>query len=156
MNFSLYKPNSKVTGCAIQFKLHENQKKEKNLFVSAIQQATWDDEAKTGSFSQNAKVPEKTATIKLNVNEIGGLLNSIRNYGKEFSAFHSFEDNKTQISFKPYSKKDGVEAFSFSINKNGNQKFGIGIELSEAEALSEFLKFCLHQIYACRSNYKQE
>lgn len=157
MNFSLYKPNSKVTGCAVQFKLNENQKNEKNVFVSAIQQASWNEVTKNGSFSENAKNPEKQTSIKLSVNEIGGLLHAIRTYNEQgFSAFHSYEDNKTQISFKPYQKKDGTQAFSFSINKNGNQKYGIGIELGEAEALSEFLKFCLNQIYLTRSNYKQE
>lgn len=147
MNFSLYKPNSKVTGCAFQFKLGQGKNGEKTVYVSAIQQGSWNENTKTGSFSENAKNPEKTVNIKLNVNELGGLLRAIRVY-TEFSAFHSFEENKTQISFKPYQKKDGSDAFSFSISRNGNQKFGIGIELAEAEALAEFIKFSLFQIFS--------
>ena len=104
MNFSLYKPNSKVTGCAFQFKLGESKNGEKVVYVSAIQQASWNENTKTGSFSENAKNPEKNLNIKLNVNEIGGFLYSIRQY-KDFSAFHTYEENKTQISFKPYQKK---------------------------------------------------
>lgn len=155
MNFSLYKPNSKVTGCAFQFKLGNGKNSEKTLYVSAIQQASWNENTKTGSFSENAKNPEKNLNIKLNINEIGGFLYAIRQY-KEFSAYHTYEENKTQISFKPYQKKDGTDAFSFSISRNGNQKFGIGIELGEAEALAEFLKFSLNEIFLSRTNSSKQ
>ena len=155
MNYSLYKPNSKVTGCAFQFKVGQSKSNEKTLYVSAIQQAGWNENTKTGSFSENAKNPEKNLNIKLNENEIGGLLYAIRCY-TEFSAFHTYEENKTQISFKPYTKNNEAKtkAFSFSISRNGNQKFGIGIELAEAEALSEFLKFTLNRIFSSKSNVK--
>lgn len=157
MKFSLYKPNSKVTGCAFQFKIGQGKNEEKTLYVSAIQQASWNENTKTGSFSDNAKNPEKTLNIKLNENEIGGLLYAIRTY-TDFSAFHTFDDNKTQISFKPYTKNNDAKtkAFSFTISRNGNQKFGIGIELGEAEALSEFLKFTLTEIYYSRNFSKSE
>jgi hypothetical protein len=155
MKFSLYKPNSKVTGCAVQFKIGQSKGDEKTLYVSAIQQSSWNENTKTGSFSDNSKNPEKNINIKLNENEIGGILYAIRLY-TDFSAFHTFDENKTQISFKPYTKQNGTKAFSFSISRNGNQKFGIGIELGEAEALSEFLKFTLVQIYSNRSISKSE
>ena len=113
MKFSLYKPNAKVTGCAFQFKVGQSKGDEKTLYVSAIQQSSWNENTKTGSFSDNAKNPEKTLNIKLNENEIGGLLYAIRVY-TEFSAFHTFDENKTQISFKPYTKQNGAKAFSFS------------------------------------------
>ena len=151
MKFSLYKPNSKVTGCAFQFKIGQGKGDEKTLYVSAIQQASWNENTKTGSFSDNAKNPEKTLNIKLNENEIGGLLYAIRTYN-DFSAFHTFDENKTQISFKPYTKNNDAKtkAFSFTVSRNGNQKFGIGIELGEAEALCEFLKFTLNEIFCSR------
>ena len=155
MKFSLDKPNSKVTGCAFQFKIGQSKGDEKTLYVSAIQQASWNENTKTGSFSENTKISEKNINVKLNENEIGGLLYSIRQY-KDFSAFHTFEENKTQISFKPYTKQNGSEAFSFSISRNGNQKFGIGVELGEAEALSEFLKFTLNIIFNSRKLTSQE
>jgi hypothetical protein len=157
MNFSLYKPNSKVTGSAFQFKIGQSKNDSKVLYVSAIQQASWNENTKTGSFSENAKNPEKTLNIKLNENEIGGLLYAIRQY-TDFSAFHTFDENKTQISFKPYTKNNEAKtkAFSFSVSRNGNQKFGIGIELGEAEALSEFLKFTLNQIYCSRKTTSAE
>jgi hypothetical protein len=151
MNYSLYKPNSKATGCAFQFKIGQGKTNEKVLYVSAIQQASWNENTKTGSFSENAKNPEKNINFKLTENEIGGMIYAIRNYS-DFSAFHTFDENKTQITFKPYTKQNDTKAFSFSVSRNGNQKFGIGIELSEAETLSEFLKFTLNQIYSNRTN----
>lgn len=149
MKFSLYKPNSKVTGCAFQFKIGQGKGDEKTLYISAIQQACWNENTKTGSFSDNAKNPEKNINIKLNEIEIGGLIYAIRQY-KEFSAFHTYEENKTQISFKPYKKQNGADAFSFSVSRNGNQKFGIGVELGEAETLCEFLRFALNNIFSSR------
>ena len=100
-------------------------------------------------FQGNAKDPEKSISIKLNEIEIGGFINAIINY-KEFSAFHSYEDNKTSISFKPYTKKDGTEAFSFGVTRNSTNKFGIGVEMSEAYGLLEFCKMFLQELYTCR------
>ena len=97
----------------------------------------------------NAKDPEKSISIKLNEIEVGGFINAITNY-KDFSAFHSYEDNKTSISFKPYTKKDGTEAFSFGVTRNSTNKFGIGVEMSEAYGLLEFCKFYLQELYVCR------
>jgi len=136
-----YKPNSKNTGCAFSFDIGANRKnQEPCVYVRAIKQYSWDASKRTGSFSANAKNPEK----------------SIEKY-KDFSAFHSYEDNKTSILFKPYTKKDGTEAFSFGVTRNSSNKFGIGVEMSEAYGLLEFLKFSLQELYMHRldSNQKQ-
>lgn len=134
----IYKPNSFNTGCAFSFKIVETDKEgnkiKPTLLVQSIKQATWDSKKKTGSFSANAKDPEKNIYFKLGENEVGGMLNAIENY-TEFSAFHSYNDDKTQISFKPYTKKNGQKAFSFSVIKNSTLKFGMGVELAEARTL---------------------
>ena len=78
------------------------------------------------------------------------MIHAIRTYG-EWKAFHSFEENKTQISWTRYKKKDGADAFSFSVSRNGNQKFGMGVELSEAEALRVFLETCLVKIFESKA-----
>ena len=114
--------------------------------IQGIKQASWDDQKKTGSFSANAKDPEKNIYIKLNEHEVGSLILSIEKY-TEFKAFHSFKDDKTQISFKPYEKKNGGNAFSFSIVKNGSLKFGLGIELGEARALVVLLEMFLTKFF---------
>ena len=145
-----YKPNAKNTGCAFSFDIGANNKnKEPCVYVRAVKQYSWDASKRSGSFSGNAKDPEKSISIKLNEIEIGGLINAITNY-REFSAFHSYEDNKTSISFTPYTKKDGTEAFSFGVTRNSTNKFGIGVEMSEAYGLAEFCKFFFQELYLYR------
>ena len=145
-----YKPNSKNTGCAFSFDIGANNKnQEPCVYVRAVKQYSWDASKRSGSFSGNAKDPEKSISIKLNEIEVGGLINAITNY-TEFSAFHSYEDNKTSISFKPYTKKDGTKAFSFGVTRNSANKFGIGVEMSEGYGLLEFFKFFLQELYIHR------
>ena len=145
-----YKPNSKNTGCAFSFDIGANNKnQEPCVYVRAIKQHSWNSKTRTGSFSENAKNPEKSISIKLNEIEGGGLIFAIEKYN-QFSAFHSYEDNKTSISFKPYKKKDGTDAFSFGVTRNSANKFGIGVEVSEAYGLREFLKFYLQELYIYR------
>lgn len=125
------------------------------MYVRAVRQYSWDQSKRTGSFAKNAKNPETSVSIKLNETEIGGLINAIENY-TEFSAYHSFEDNKTQISFKPWKRDGRPNAFSFGIVRNSTNKFGIGVEMSEAYCLLEFFKFSLQELYAYRFNKNEE
>ena len=151
-----YKPNSKNTGCAFSFDIGSNQKNnEPCIYIRAIKQFSWNAEKRTGSFSENSKNPEKSISLKINEIEAGGFINAIENYC-EFSAFHSFQDNKTSISFKPYSKKDGTKAFSFGVTRNSANKFGIGVEMSEAYGLLEFLKIYLQELYLLRLQKTKE
>ena len=146
----LYKPNSNNTGCAFSFQLGVGYKNhEPTLFINSVQQFSWNDKTKIGSFSENSKNPEKSISLKLNENEIGGFIYAIEQYA-EYSTFHTYEENKTAISFKPYTKKNGQKAFSFGVVRNSANKFGIGIEMSEAYALLQFLKFSLNEIYYSR------
>jgi hypothetical protein len=150
MIIQYYKPNSSNTGCAFGFQLGtSNKSKEPVVFMTAIQQFSWNEKTKNGSFSENFKNPEKSISLKFNENEIGGFIYAIEQYS-EFSAFHTYEENKTAISFKPYTKKNGQKAFSFSVTRNSANKFGIGLEMSEAYSLAQFFKFALNQIYSFR------
>ena len=145
-----YKPNSSNKGCAFSFDIGANNKnQEPCVYIRAVKQYSWNDKTRTGWFSENAKDPDKSISIKLNENEIGGFIHAVEKY-TEFSAFHSYEDNKTSISFKPYQKKDGTPAFSFGVTRNSANKFGIGVEMSEAYNLLEFCKFYLQELYIHR------
>ena len=145
-----YKPNSRNTGCAFSFDIGVNNKnQEPCVYIRAVKQFSWNNKTRSGSFSENAKNPEKSISIKLNEIEVGGFIHAIEKY-TEFSAFHSYEDNKTSISFKPYQKKDGAKAFSFGVTRNSANKFGIGVEMSEGYMLLEFCKFFLQELYAFR------
>ena len=147
----LYKPNSKNTGCAFSFNFGTSGKsKEPCVYMNAIQQHSWNDKTKNGSFAENAKNPDKTAIVKLNEFELGGFINAIENYGT-YKAFHSFDDNKTSITFQPYAKNDGTKAFSLTVTRNSTLKFGIGMEMGEAYVVREFLKWVLSEMFHSRA-----
>lgn len=150
MSLSLYKPNSKNTGCAFNFSIGVNRNGEPALYISAIQQHTWNDKTKSGSFSENRSNPDKNINVKLNEFEAGAIINSIKNR-YEYSTFHSYEENKTSIKFTPWDKKTKtqngeitVPAFGLNIIRNGSQTFRIPIEAGETENLiilmKEFIK----------------
>jgi hypothetical protein len=151
MQYNLYKPNAKSTGCAFSFKIIEKDKEgnptKPTFLIQAIKQASWDQNKRSGSFSANAKDPEKNIYCKINENEAGAILNSIEKY-VEFSAFHTFNDDKTTISLKPYQKNNGVDAWSFGVIKNSTLKFGIGIEIGEARTLKTLLELYLTRLFS--------
>lgn len=154
MSLSLYKPNSKNSGCAFSFRIGINKKLEPTLYVSAIQQFGWDSKKRSGNFSGNREDPDKNISVKFNEFEIGGMLAAF-NRRIEYSTFHSFEENKTSIKFTPWDKpiKDSSEkapAFGMVFTRNGNQSFRLPLEPGEVEALSEFLKFFLSELYKHR------
>ena len=64
----IYKPNSFNSGCAFSFKIVEKDKEgndqKPSFLVQSIKQASWDSQKKTGSFSANAKDPEKNIYFK--------------------------------------------------------------------------------------------
>ncbi len=148
--YDIYKPNASNAGCAFSFKIVDTDKEgnsqKPSFLVQSIKQASWNSQKKTGSFSANAKDPEKNIYFKLSENEVGGMLNAIENY-TDFSAYHSYNDDKTQIAFKPYTKKNGQKAFSFSVVKNSTLKFGIGVELSEARTLKGLFDLFLFKYF---------
>lgn len=149
----LYKPNSKNTGNAFGFRLGVQGKSEEPcLYMTAIQQHSWNQKTRSGSFSGNSKNPEKSLSVKFNESELGGFIYAIENYDK-YNVFHSFEDNKTSISLSTYTKKDGTKAFSFSLTRNSANKFGIGLEMSEAYLLAQYFKFVLNKIFTYRTNF---
>ena len=160
MSISLYKPNSKSTGCAFNFKIGVNKTKEPVIYASAIQQYSWDDKKKTGNFSGNGNNPDKRINLKFTEFEIGGVLSAFK-HRNEFSTFHAFEENKTSIKCTPWDKKVKVKqgdkenwvtipAFGINVTRNGNQVFRIPVEPGEVENLSEFFRFYLSELYKHR------
>ena len=133
MKFTLYKPNSKNTGAAFSFDLAKDKKGNAVMYVSMIQQHSWNDKTKSGSFKENAKNPEKSGTIKLSANEAGEVLSSFKTR-IPFVAFHRRNDDTTIIKFTPWDKKrkimgkDGdtwheTPAFGVSVTRNSSMTF---------------------------------
>jgi len=151
----IYKPNSKNTGCAASFYCNTSPKTgELVVFISVIQQHSWNGEKRTGSFQENKGNPEKSANIKLNQFEVGEFINSIRTY-REFSAFHSFGEDKTQIALTNWKKSENEKWFGLSLNRNGI-KYKLPITSGEAETIKVFLEGVLLKNYDKSYDYKKD
>lgn len=147
---NFYKPNSQSTGCAFGFRMGTQGKNyEPCVYMTAVKQYSWDSSKKTGSFSGNHKNPEKSLSVKFNETEISGFIYAVEKYEK-FSAYHTFDDNSTSIMFSPYKKKSGEDAFSYTVTRNSSNKFGMGVEMSEAYLMCQFFKHALDKIFSYR------
>lgn len=153
MSLSLYKPNSKNNGCAFNFKMGTNKNKEPVVYVTAIQQYSWDDKKKIANFSGNSNDEEKKINLKFTEFEIGGIISAFKNRN-EFSSYHSYDQSKTSIKFVPWDKKSKIKngnkeewitlpAFGATFTRNGNQTFRVPIEPGEVENLLEFFSYFL-------------
>jgi len=150
MRLNFYKPNKSSNGTAVSFNVSKPQSNDKEqegpvLYVSFVKQAGWNDQTKKGSFSENAKNPEKTAALKLNQTEAASIIRAVRQSAK-FSTVHAYQGSTTSIMFGPYVKKSGDNAFSFSIKK-GEQSFLIGFELGEAELIAQYMENYLRKTF---------
>lgn len=149
MQFKLYKPNSKNSGSAFSFQLGKNKDGSPCFFINAVLQAKWNDQYKTGSFKENAKNPDKSCVVKMNPNEAGEILSSIRSR-IPVDFFHKTDKGSTVIKFTPWDKDRRIKgtngdetykspAFGFSIIK-GKSAFKIALEAGETEVLAAFMK----------------
>ena len=81
-----YKPNSRNTGCAFSFDIGANNKnQEPCVYIRAVKQYSWNDKSRSGSFSENAKDPDKSISIKLNEIEVGGFIRAIEKYSERWN-----------------------------------------------------------------------
>lgn len=162
MSISIYKPNSKNSGCAFSFRYGVQKNSDPCLFVNSIKQYSWDDTKKTGNFSSNADDPSKNLSIKFNEFECGSIISSLRNR-YEYNTFHNYEDNKTTIKFSPWDKKikisslnqktkkfeenyQVIPAFGLSITRNGTDTFKIPLEPGEVEIIISFIQSIINRV----------
>jgi len=124
-----YKPNAKNTGAATSFWYNPQQKA---FWASIIRQASWDAKSRTGSFQKNKNIQEKNVKIKLNLNEIGGILDCLEN-NREFSAFHNSPqaEHITKMKFAPYVKEE--ETLNLGDIVVANEKATLTGELTKTE-----------------------
>lgn len=126
-----------------------------SLFVSTILQSGWDDQKKTGSFGKNAKDPNKSSNFKMNANEAGEMISSIKSR-IPVVFFHKFNEDTTIISFTPWDKDRKIKeqggdktytspAFGLTFSKNSSTKYKIALEAGETEVLSLLLQEFIRQ-----------
>jgi hypothetical protein len=162
MSTSIYKPNSKNSGCAFSFRYGVQKDGEPCLFVNSIKQFSWNSATKTGSFSGNSDDPSKNLSIKFNEFECGAIISALSNR-YEYNTFHTYEDNKTTIKLSPWDKEikisslnqktkkfeekqQVIPAFGISITRNGVDTFKIPLEPGEVIVIKEFIKHILSRI----------
>jgi len=145
MNLSIYKPNSKNLGCAASFQIAQKDGAEPVFYVNFIAQHSWNDQKKTGSFSESRNDPSKTASLKFNEFELGEIINAF-NQKVTYSTYHTNDTNKTSIRFSPFEKSKGqgenaikYTAFGFSITRNGSDTFKLPMEPGECVRLVAFI-----------------
>ena len=143
-----YKPNPKNTGSACSF----GSNYDGSIMASLIKQASGDDKGKKGSFAKNKDNPSKRVIVKLNPTEVGGLIDSIET-NREFSNYHTSQNQTLQIKFVPYMRNGDQVGFSFSVYKQDKQdstnkvSYVIGFTFAEARYLKEFLIYVLRKIF---------
>jgi hypothetical protein len=156
MSLQLYKPNPKNTGCAMSFQISQKPDQEPQFFANCILQHSWNNQNKTGSFSESRNDPSKTIALKFNEFELGEIISSFNNK-TAYSTFHSNESTKTQIRLTPYEKTRGsgdfavqVTAFGFTIIRNGSDTFKIPVDPGEGVRLVAFINHYFNVLDAVR------
>ena len=150
-----YKPNAKNTGAACSFWYSPQNKGKPAFFASIIRQASWDAKGRTGSFQKNKDNPEKNVKIKLNLNELGGILDCLEN-NREFSAFHNSPqaEHITKMKFAQYLKDGNQLGYIFMASKepkdNPSEKvnFSIALNFGEGVALRQCLLFLIDSLFS--------
>lgn len=155
MDLKFYKPNAKTTGAAATFSFNDG-----SFYVQTVHQKSWDPSAKKGTFF-NGKDKDHSTHMKFTIFEAGEMLDAIETY-REATFFHSFGENKTQISLTPWAQTRNAgkpsettnRDFGFSATVNGSKKFRFSLYGGEVQVLKAFLmKFLLSAFTA--SEYKR-
>ena len=149
-----YKPNAKVTGTACSFWFNNE---ENTFFSSMIKQDSWNSQKRTGSFIKNKSNPKATVIVKFSPTEIGGIIDSIES-NREFSTYHSSQNQISKIKFGAYIKDDKQLGFSYTVNKESKEDstdksgFVIGFKYPEARLLKQYLINALNKSFKFFSN----
>ncbi len=162
MNLSLYKPNSKNSGCAFNFSIGPGTKGVPSIYCSAIQQYSWDSSTKTANFAKNREDPEKNINIKFNEFEIGAIISAFNNR-YEYSTYHTFDENSTSIKLTPWDKSQKtsngsqvIPAFGLVLTRNGSQTFRLPLEPGEVEALKMLFARYFDELFTFSANKKKQ
>ena len=110
---------------------------------------------RTGSFQKNKDNPQKNVKIKLNINEVGGILDCVEN-GREFEAYHNSPqaEHITRMKFAPYLKEGNQLGHIFMATKEPKDDpsekvtFSIALNFGEAVALRQCLLFMIDCLFS--------
>ena len=152
----IYKPNAKNTGYAFTFNVApDNRSGEPVLWISAVRQAGWDANTKTGSFKGNAQNQQNSINAKFSADEAYAIAHTLLNplTSDPLPFFHQSQNGSMKF-FLSYDEKEFQgnngpvvrKGFYLNLTRNENDKFGIGLSKaveapSVAYAILNGLKF---------------
>jgi hypothetical protein len=169
MGLQFYKPNSRNAGVALGITFNS---KDAAVYLEFIKQNGWNNETKNGVFKGGEK-----GNVKLSLPEVGGFIDTIETVlspilhtvveegkkptvikpqSRNFSGYHTVNNNSTKIAFLPYTDKGTGElkGLSLSVKKTTTGEnpvdlsFLIGFTFAEAVLLREYLKFALEHVFS--------
>jgi len=132
-----YKGNSTLKGHGVSF---SSNPKEKCIFVQMVKQSDWNQERHLGSFA-GPKI-----TVKLNLSEIGELLDMFRN-NRSYSKPHS---NGVQVRFAPYIVGEEQKGYGITISKKEDENTTTWLgsfNFADKEVIVEYLSYALRTIF---------
>jgi hypothetical protein len=144
MYYPIYKGNKKNTGNAASLQLSNDKK---SFWLKAINQFSWD-ENKPGqnkaSFKENAKNPNKSINVKLNITELGGIVHALKNW-EPWDVVHKYEKGDqtitTHIKVGVWERKEHPKGNAMSIGiSQGEKKFSVALEKGEMEVVRIFME----------------
>ncbi len=142
----MYKPRKEKNGVAANFKVvltKKNDKEEWACFLGLAKQVPSDGEFDKFDWQDANKKPK--TVLKLDLPDLGAFLALFSGKTNVVKLYHEFErDGKrvvTSINASPYADVKTKEVRGYSVNiVRGEDKFGFGINFSEAEILSVLFK----------------
>ena len=110
---------------------------------------------------KNKKNPKATVIVKFSATEMAGIIDSIET-NREFSTYHSSQNQITKIKFCPYMRDDDQIGFSYTINKENKEDstdksgFVIGFKFPEGRLLKQYLINALNKSFKFYSNKNEQ
>lgn len=141
LQHSFYKPKKDGNGSAFTFRYNRQPEKTPAFYITAIQQYSWNDVTKNGSFKENAKNPDKHLNVKMSLIELGDMISFFqkRNVQEKLSFIHDPSKagikNSEKVTIQVSRWGDNKENYGIRITK-GNLSLGLSLSQGEAELLS--------------------
>lgn len=152
MPLTFFAGNKNQTGgiLSVSFnsKLTDNQGRlDGSVFFRIVKQTGYDEQNKRSQFKNG-----ETINIKITQDEIGSLIDAVRNRG-QVSLYHPSQNEVTTGQFRYYrvepkkQNQQAKEGFGLTVSR-GETEVKIGFSLGSAERLAQYLEFALHHIFS--------
>jgi hypothetical protein len=144
-NLAFFKPNRSNNGAALFVNFTVKDKGGKQvpmLFFQIVNQFSWDEDNKEGTFKDNMSDPSQNKSVKFSLLEAAALIRvveqTVGGSNSEWKSFHKTEDTNCSLTFSSLVSERG-SVINFRIGLSATEAFKISLTLDEAVLLREFL-----------------